>query len=67
MPGLTDYLTSSMIFSIDSLLKGGVYTGELTEIWGPTASGKTQVQVYDTSHAHNHTLLCVQTAVSPID
>ena len=30
-------------FSLDNLLDGGFFTKELTEIYGPPASGKTQV------------------------
>ena len=35
------------IFSIDSLLGGGVFTGELTEISGQSSVGKTQVQAVE--------------------
>ena len=30
-------------FSLDELLDGGLYTGELTEIVGPAGVGKSQV------------------------
>jgi len=29
--------------SIDNLLSGGVWSGEVLEVWGPPGSGKTQV------------------------
>ena len=31
------------VCSIDQLLDGGLYTAEITEVIGPVASGKTQV------------------------
>ena len=31
--------------SIDDLLGGGVWSGEVAEVWGPAGSGKTQVRV----------------------
>ena len=32
-----------LTFSLDELLDGGLYTGELTEIVGPAGVGKSQV------------------------
>lgn len=31
--------------SVDQLLNGGIFSAELTELWGPMASGKTQVKM----------------------
>lgn len=33
------------VFSLDELLDGGLYTGELTEIVGPAGVGKSQVRI----------------------
>ena len=35
--------------SVDDVLGGGVCSGEVVEVWGPAASGKTQV----------HTVVCI--------
>ena len=45
--------TLPLTFSIDELLDGGLLTGELTEITGPPASGKTQVIVVTVMCVHS--------------
>lgn len=37
-------MTMLTLSSVDNLLQGGVFTSELTELWGSAASGKTQVR-----------------------
>lgn len=36
-------LKMSRNFSVDGMLGGGIWSSEITEICGPSASGKTQV------------------------
>ena len=39
------FIISSFCYSLDGLLNGGLWTGELVEICGVPGSGKTQVCV----------------------
>lgn len=34
-----------IVFSIDNLIEGGFHTGEVTEVIGSVAAGKTQVNI----------------------
>ena len=34
------------LYSLDTLLDGGFYTSEITEVIGPPAVGKSQVHIY---------------------
>lgn len=50
-------------YSLDELLDGGLYTGELTEIVGPAGVGKSQVRILKSLGKFKlHCTFCVDTA-----